>query len=284
MDDKLYLGISIGVPVISYDRFSSYRESDPSGNTNNNFDYFELNDKLTTRGVGVNAKLGIIFKPAESLRLGLAVHTPSYYSLTDKETSDMTTNTENYNGVGTANSSLFTGDEAGKTQYTALTPWKAIFSGSYVFRELNDTRKQRAFITADVEYVGYPGTNFRADGDNITSEDDAYYSDLKTVIKSYYKGAFNFRLGGELKFNTVMFRLGGAYYSNPYKDANLKANLIQGTGGIGYRNHGIFIDLTYAHLFNKDVNFPYRLNDKANTFAQQKGNRGNVMLTLGFKI
>jgi hypothetical protein len=81
-----------------------------------------------------------------------------------------------------------------------------------------------------------------------------------------------------------MVRLGGAYYSNPYKDSEFKSNLIQASGGLGYRNHGIFIDLTYAHLLNKDVNFPYRLSDKGNTFASQKGNRGNVMLTVGFKI
>jgi hypothetical protein len=35
---------------------------------------------------------------------------------------------------------------------------------------------------------------------------------------------------------------------------------------------------------NKDVQFPYRLNDKPNTFATQTGNRGSIMVTLGFKI
>jgi hypothetical protein len=37
-------------------------------------------------------------------------------------------------------------------------------------------------------------------------------------------------------------------------------------------------------MFSKDVNFPYRLADKANTFATLKNNRTNVMLTLGFKF
>jgi hypothetical protein len=56
------------------------------------------------------------------------------------------------------------------------------------------------------------------------------------------------------------------------------------SGGIGYRNHGMFIDLTYAYTMNKDVNFPYRLNDVPNTFATTKNNRGNLLLTVGFKI
>ena len=67
-------------------------------------------------------------------------------------------------------------------------------------------------------------------------------------------------------------------------DSELKANKMFISGGLGYRNAGIFIDLTYVHGLHKDVSFPYRLPDKANTFATTKGSGGNVMLTVGFKI
>jgi hypothetical protein len=284
MDDKLYVGGSVGFPIVNYTRLTNYRESDPSGNTNNNFDYFELNDYLSTKGIGINAKLGLIFKPVDYFRLGVTLHSPTFYSLTDRESSDLKVASEGYNGVATAKSSLFTNGAEGETKYAATTPWKAIVSGSYVFREINDTRKQRAFVTADVEYVGYPGSSFKADGNTVSSEDQTYYNQMKAVIKDYYKGALNFRLGGELKLHTVMFRLGGAYYSNPYKDNNLKSSIAQASGGIGYRNHGMFVDLAYVHNFNRDVNFPYRLSDKANTFAQQTGSRGNVLMTIGFKF
>ena len=81
-----------------------------------------------------------------------------------------------------------------------------------------------------------------------------------------------------------MVRLGTAYYGSPYQDEALRSSRFIGSGGIGYRNKGIFIDLTYSHIMNKDVAFAYRLNDKPNTFASQSGNRGNLMLTLGFKF
>jgi hypothetical protein len=81
-----------------------------------------------------------------------------------------------------------------------------------------------------------------------------------------------------------MFRLGAAYFGSPYQDEALKASRVIGTGGLGYRNKGIFIDLSYSHIMNKDAVFAYRLNDKPNTFAEQRGNRGNIMLTLGFKL
>lgn len=284
MDDRLYIGGSLGVPIVNYSRFTKYTETDPTDDVNNNFGSFEYNEYLTTKGFGVNGKLGVIFKPKDAVRLGLTLHTPTFYTLTDHQTTDLTANTEDFEGIRKASSTLFTEGLEGKTLYTATTPWKAIFSGSYVFREINDTRKQRAFVTADVEYVGYSGSNFKADGDNITSDDVQYYNDLKAIIKESYKGAFNYRLGGELKFNTIMFRFGGAYYSSPYKDKILKSHLAQVSGGLGYRNHGVFVDLTYVHNMNKDVNFPYRLSDKANTYAMQQNTRGNLVMTVGFKL
>ena len=285
MDDKIYVGGSVGIPFVSYERNTTYRESDPSGNNNNNFNFFELKDRIKTTGVGVNAKLGIIFKPQEQVRLGVTVHTPTYYSLSDQQNSSLTTDTEGYNGKETVESSKFTANNnAGISDYLLFSPWKAMVSGSYVFREVNDTRKQRAFISADIEYIGYRNATFRAPGEEVSENERRYYGDLKDVINDYYKGAFNFRLGGELKFNTIMFRLGGAYYSSPYKQKELKSNIIQATGGLGYRNKGKFIDLSYAHNFLKDVHFPYRLEDKQNTFATQRGSRGNVVLTLGFKL
>jgi hypothetical protein len=104
------------------------------------------------------------------------------------------------------------------------------------------------------------------------------------AIKEIYKSNFNFRLGGELKFNTWMFRLGGAYYGSPYKSEALKQNRYLASGGIGYRNHGFFADLAYSHAFVNDFNQPYVLSDKPNTFATQTGSRGNIMATVGFKF
>lgn len=284
MNDRFYIGGSLGIPIINYSRTTQYRESDPTGNKNNNFDYFEHNSYLTTKGFGLNGKLGAIYKPAESFRLGLTIHTPTFYSLTDRESSSMTTNTEGYAGTVKVTSDSFTLYLPGKTLYTASTPFKTILSASYVFREEHDVRRQRGFVSADVEYVGYKGAAFRPDGENITYEDQQYYDDLKSVINNTYRGAFNYRIGGELKFNTVMFRLGGAYYTNPYKDTELKTDMMQVTGGLGYRNHGIFIDIAYVQNINKDVNFPYLLSEKANTYAVQNNKRGNLLLTLGFKF
>jgi hypothetical protein len=79
-----------------------------------------------------------------------------------------------------------------------------------------------------------------------------------------------------------MVRLGGAYYGNPYQHET--SNAVKVTGGLGYRNKGIFLDLAYVYSMNKDVNYPYLLQDKPNTPAYLKTNKGNVVATIGFKL
>jgi hypothetical protein len=285
MDDKFYIGGSLGIPIVNYEKNSTFTERDATGNTNNNFNYSTLTEKLTTTGIGINAKLGIIIKPAESVRLGLAIHSPTYYGLKDTYSASMTTNTENYvhpnNSTITATSDLVTQGASPEYKYDLNSPWKVLLSGSYVLHEVADVKQQKGFITADIEYINYKSNNYTSADNNLPAD---YYSGVNSAIKDYYKSAFNFRVGGELKFTTIMARLGFAYYGNPYKDTELKGRKMFASGGLGYRNKGFFVDLTYVLALNRDADFPYRLPDKANTFAAINGTGGNIAMTFGVKF
>jgi long-subunit fatty acid transport protein len=283
MDDKMYVGGSLVIPVINYNRDLVYAEKDATNNPNNNFSSFEYKESFSSRGIGVGLKLGVIYKPTDYWRIGFAFHTPQIMGYKDEISSSMTTNTESYAKTISESSSNLNSGNPGKSEYNLITPYRAIVSASYVFREVNDTRRQKAFLSADLEYVNYRGSRFSASNKSDQALVD-YYTLLNNEIKDYYKGNFNFRIGGELKFNVWMVRLGGGFYGSPYADADLKANKIVASGGLGYRNHGMFIDLSYAHAFQKDVQFAYRLNDKPNTYATQTGARGTVMMTVGFKF
>ncbi|MGI8950192.1 MAG: hypothetical protein ACR2FN_01275 [Chitinophagaceae bacterium] len=283
MEDKLYMGASVNVPVVSYERDLLYKESDATNNPDNNFSYSQYTENFKSTGIGLNVKLGLIYKLQDFLRIGFAIHTPSYIFFKDEIRSAMITNTENYAGTISENSDNLNSGNAGERNYNLLTPWRAIASASYVFREVANTKQQRAFISADLEYVNYRAARFYS-ADNTDQSSNDFYAALNSTVKDYYKPALNFRLGGELKFDPCAFRLGAAYYGSPYSDAQLKANRTQFSGGLGYRAHGFFIDLTYAYTANKDVNFPYRLNDKANTFADVKNNRGDLIFTVGCKF
>jgi hypothetical protein len=283
MQDKLYLGGSINIPIIYYEKDQRYKESDASNNPNNLFNYFEYTENTVSRGIGANVKMGLIYKPQEYFRLGLAFHTPSFLSFRDNIRATLKADTEGYAGVRSEKSDALNSGNPGERQYNMITPWRAIASASYVFREVNDTRKQRAFVSADLEYVNHRAARFMSsDQGDATAVD--YYKTINDVVKDYYKGAMNVRVGAELKLHTIMIRGGGAYYGSPYADKALRSDRYQATGGLGYRNHGYFVDLAYVHTFNKDVQFPYRLVDKPNTFARQTGSRGNVVFTLGFKF
>jgi hypothetical protein len=289
--DKLYIGGSIGIPIVNYEKHSSFRETDATGNANNNFNYAELTEAATTKGVGVNIKLGMIYKPADQLRLGLAVHSPTMYGLKDTYDASLTADVEEYVPYAdkpnykphttTVNVSTLNSGQTASYKYDMVNPWKVIASASYVISEVEDVKMQKGFITADIEYVNYKSNKYSTSEEN---GDNSIYDGVNQAIKDYYKGAFNFRVGGEVKFTTIMARLGFAYYGNPYKDSELKARKMFISGGLGYRNKGMFIDLTYVLGLNQDVNFPYRLPDKANTFALVKGTGGNIAATVGFKF
>ncbi|MBS1736807.1 MAG: hypothetical protein JSS98_09440 [Bacteroidetes bacterium] len=282
IQDKFYFGATITVPFIKYDRQSTFTETDASGNLNNHFNYFKAGESLNTTGIGVNLKLGMIYKPVEYVRLGLAIHTPTYYELTDSYSTSLVTDLEGYGGAGLKQiSSLdLTGGDPLISKYSITTPWKFIGSASYVFRETEDVRRQKAFITADIEYLNYKGAAFHATSGD--AEGSSYYNSVNKNIDNLYKNAINLKLGGEIKLNTFMLRLGGAYYGNPYQ--NESAAITKVSGGLGYRDKGIFLDLTYVYSLNKDINYPYQLHDVANSPASLRNTGGNILATVGFKF
>ena len=84
LEDKMYVGGSITIPVINYTRDLIYSETDATNNPNNEFKSFEYRESFTSHGIGIGAKLGIIYKPVDSWRLGFAFHTPQFIGYTDR--------------------------------------------------------------------------------------------------------------------------------------------------------------------------------------------------------
>jgi hypothetical protein len=285
---KWMLGFTIGVPIVSFTRDLSFTETDGSGNTDNDFASAVYTEHFTTKGAGVNGKLGIIFTPVSSWRIGFAVHTPTFYALTDNTSASMQTNTENYAHEISINSeTLDQNTGAGNLKYNLQSAWKMLLSGSYLFGGgAENVKSQKGFITGDIEYVANRSARFTSpqDDNGYDLYLAGYFDGVNNTIKNYYQNNFNFRLGGELKFNILAARAGVSYSTNPYQQGALKASRLFLSGGIGYRNKGIFIDLTYVQGFTRDVNFPYRLADKANVYAEVKQTSGTAILTFGFKF
>lgn len=286
LSEKVMIGGTIAIPVLRYDKQTEFVEADATNDANNNFDYAIFRQGLTTTGAGINLKGGLIFKPQDFWRLGVAFHSPTFYSLTDRNTAEITTNTENYQGTLAQSTAELTGMSS-EFKYLHMTPMKLIASASYVLREIQDVTRQRGFLTADVEYVPYGMSAYYADTENGPADPETtdYLKALNRTISNTYKGAFNFRAGGELKFTTFMVRAGAAYYGSPYKNIhNESGSRLNLSGGLGYRHKGFFIDATYVHAITKNVDIAYRLQNAPYFNADLRNTTGRVLLTIGFKI
>ena len=168
---KFMAGISLGVTIIKQERRTYYHESDATENTDNDFSFLTYDERFTVKGYGLNLRGGLIYRPKEYIRLGLAVHSPTWMPLKETISSGFAADLENlfgpgngYDSVGMA--TITGGSEQTETEYALNSPTKIMISGSYVFREVEDIRNQKGFITADIEYTNYKWLNYGPyDGD-----------------------------------------------------------------------------------------------------------------------
>lgn len=287
VSERLMVGGTLGIPILNYTRNGEFVEADATTNRNNKFDYGIFTDQLQTEGAGINLRAGIIYKPATYWRLGFTFHSPSFYSLTDRYQASVILNDDVPDDQAWQDrTGNYIDDESSEFKYFFTSPYRVGASVAYVLREVEDVRKQRGFLTADVEFINYASSSFSTDPEG--QDDNATQNYLKTLNRSIdqaYKPAFNIKAGGELKFTTIMLRAGAAYYGNPYKNiAGENGSIVNITGGAGYRHKGFFADLAYVHGIKRDVHFAYRLQSAPYSGANVRSASGRVLLTLGVKI
>ena len=268
--DQLLLGASIGIPFISYESEKSYRESDPA-DVIPAFNELAFDEYLTTEGGGVNFKIGAIAKINRTFRVGAAFHSPTFMTLTDRFTTDLRYDFDQ----GSGNESYSASGPEGEFEYGLTTPWRAVANAAMIIAK-------SGFISADIEYVDY-GTakfNFTRNSDNF--EDREYQEQVNQEIKDIYGGAINVRLGGELALDAFRFRGGLQLLTSPFVDDNTMQSII--TLGAGIRGDKAFVDLSYNYSNQKEVYLPYAVSGAPQQVVNNKINRNQVLLTVGFKI
>lgn len=271
-EDKLMLGATLGIPSLYYNRVTTYTETDISGNPNNDFYNFVYNTSLTTRGSGINLKLGFIYKPTDNFRFGAAIHTPTYFQLKDIFNQNLTTNSEGLAGTVRADA------PESYREYNLTTPWRAVLSASYIFGRFG-------FLTADYEYVDYSSARF---GFGAGYEDEENYQN--NMIKQTLKAASNVRIGAEGRVtDNFMVRLGFGYYGSPYHDESMMGSRTDVSAGVGFRQAFWYMDLAYVHSMYKMAEHPYELDYAAPVgliapTANLNNTINNVALTVGFRF
>lgn len=264
--EKLMIGATVGFPILNYEQRSSYNEVDVDSIPV--FDELNFNERLETRGIGVNIRLGIIYRASQLLRVGLAFHSPSWISLDDDYSTDMAfVNDVNFERLEWES-------PIGEFSYNLATPWRVIGSVGMVFGK-------NGFLTGEVEYLDYGGANF-----NFTKEDPQFQSDESFVnrqISDQLGSAIRVRIGGEAAYEIFRFRAGLGLQQSPFEgDNSLNESL---HFGLGVHEGSFFLDLGYRHLNIKDGFVPYTLtNEGRQQQVDLNSNQSEFLLTVGFRF
>ncbi len=237
-NDRLYIGATLGLTSLKYTENSVYKETDVA-DTIQNFNSFSLNDHLETTGSGINLKVGLIFRATDWLRLGAAIHTPTYFY--NMEDSYYTNLKSDVGALGTYNYE----SPKGSFIYTMTTPFRAIGSIAFIIGPWG-------LISADYEYVNYSDASLHSETDE--------FADVNDNIRNEYKGAGNLRVGTEWSIDIFKIRAGFAYYDSPYKTTVNDASKMYFTGGFGFRQENFFADLAYVYGKSTDKYYLYDAN------------------------
>ena len=211
--DRVYVGVNLGLPSGRYRYSESFFESavDPGqfpivyedGGRNyttyfmrGNYDYQYLADF-----VGIYAKLGVIVRPFEGLRLGATFQTPTACTVNERRQHFASTTFEDSRYNDSQNS------PEGEYQYILRSPYRASFGAAY-------TLGKRGVISVDYELADYSVMYFRELRRN-RMDNEAFIS--QNWENKYFAGVeHSFRVGAEIKLTPAFsVRAGYAMTTSP---------------------------------------------------------------------
>lgn len=308
VNDMVYWGVGVGIMDMSYSRQSNYSESMAgalvySGNGNNlengNAGFGLYNDKYIS-GTGANIKLGVIIRPIEMLRIGLAVHTPTWMHLTSSGFGETKYNYTPDGQTDPSDARTFSGSEYTDNfeyDWRLNTPWRFMVGASIVIGN-------QAIVSLDYERVAYNNMKTKYGvwgnwGQNFV-EDDV----VNTAIKETFKASDILRLGLEYRLTKgLSARAGFNYQTTNVREAAQDNRLEINTAGtdpsyildkdtynicfgLGYRYKAWYVDLTYQHSTQKSTYHAYTpYADVVSTpSADITTNHNNIVVTTGFKF
>ncbi|MEO1514409.1 MAG: hypothetical protein AAFV95_05330 [Bacteroidota bacterium] len=268
--ERLMIGMTLGIPFVSYNEERVYKEDDTSGDVIPAFERLRFEERLNTSGIGINLKLGAIYRISQAVRIGGAIHTPSRLVLTDNFQTE-------FDYTYSENGGIFTGDvesQESNFDYDFRTPWRFIGNLGFLI-------KRSGFISAEVEWLNYGSGRFNLDKDGATQADRDYQVVLNDQIGRDLGSAINFRLGGEFAYKILRFRAGYNLMGSAF-DGDDPTSAI--SLGVGSRFRNIFIDLAYNRSQIEESFAPYSLNGNFPIVVGTDEINHRIIITAGFKF
>jgi hypothetical protein len=274
--DRLYIGGAIGFVSSNFRQSRTLTEGDTDANTH----FINLVNQvdMTTDGSGFNARLGLIYRATDYVRVGASVQTPTFMRMTRVYDESLTSNFS-AQGTDVVPSDL----PVGKTTvafptdeyaYTITTPFRA--SGGAAV-----TLGKNGFISGDVEYVNYGQARLNNDSQDALGDNYAF-TEENADIRARYQSAVNLRVGGEYRYDVFRARLGFARYGDPYKlAAQRQSSQNFYTAGIGLRQNSFFLDIAGVYHTYTQAYTPYTLANALEPVIKVNGSRYTTTVTAG---
>ena len=299
INDRVYLGLTVGIHDVNYRHYSEYSEAleGPNGNYG-----MTVYDERRIDGTGVDVKAGVIFRPVEEspFRIGLSVATPTWYDLT----------TANYTEISDGSVSFNNGETY---KFALYTPWKFGLS-------LGHTIGRNVAIGASYEFADYNTLDSRYKTDEYYDAwSGSYYSnsesdrEMNRHTHLTLKGVSTLKAGIEYRpVDDLAVRFGYNYVSPMYKQGAFKDGSISSAGsyyssatdyvnwkatnrltcGLGYTIDKWNLDVAYQYAsqsgqfspFMTYIDNDYASEDNVCDEVTVKNNRHQLLFTVGYRF
>lgn len=299
VNDRVYLGITIGIHDVHYTGHSLYSEALVNLNNQTAGD-ITVNDERRITGTGYNASFGIIFRPVDAspFRIGLSVTTPTWYDLKTSNYTYLINNTK-ADGGGKLQGDYPNYTTGESYEFKLFTPWKFGVS-------LGHTVGNYLALGASYEYADYSRLDTRVnDGYDVDYWGDVYEhssSDepMNRHTREALKAVSTLKIGAEAKVMPNLAVRAGYNYVSPmfkkegYKDGNIDSygsNYSSATDytnweatnrytvGVGYTLGKMSFDLAYQYAQTNGKFHPFADSYLDYTYPGQDSNGNDVTMT-----
>lgn len=299
VNDRVYLGITIGIHDVHYTGHSLYNEALVNLNNQTAGD-ITVNDERRITGTGYNASFGIIFRPVDAspFRIGLSVTTPTLYDLKTSNYTYLINNTK-ADGGGKLQGDYPNYTTGESYEFKLFTPWKFGVS-------LGHTVGNYLALGASYEYADYSRLDTRVnDGYDVDYWGDVYEhssSDepMNRHTRETLKAVSTLKIGAEAKVMPNLAVRAGYNYVSPmfkkegYKDGNIDSygsNYSSATDytnweatnrytvGVGYTLGKMSFDLAYQYAQTNGKFHPFADSYLDYTYPGQDSNGNDVTMT-----
>ena len=299
VNDRVYLGITIGIHDVHYTGHSLYNEALVNLNNQTAGD-ITVNDERRITGTGYNASFGIIFRPVDAspFRIGLSVSTPTWYDLKTSNYTYLINNTK-ADGGGKLQGDYPNYTTGESYEFKLFTPWKFGVS-------LGHTVGNYLALGASYEYADYSRLDTRVnDGYDVDYWGDVYEhssSDepMNRHTRETLKAVSTLKIGAEAKVMPNLAVRAGYNYVSPmfkkegYKDGNIDSygsNYSSATDYtnweatnrytvcVGYTLGKMSFDLAYQYAQTNGKFHPFADSYLDYTYPGQDSNGNDVTMT-----